>query len=335
MKRWLWLLGFLSLTSLAIVFGLYLFALAQVITLPQAVVVEVPTTGTMGAATALREKGIISSRLAFIVHLLLTGTRFEVQAGTYSFTGQVSINTVITTITQPTDYQPEVQITFLEGWTNSDMADQITKKELLSANQFLVAAATEPTQQYTFLESKPGEADLQGFLFPDTYRYFVGATAEAVVKKMLDNFAVKFTEKMERDLAANNRTVYDAVILASIIEKEAKSATDKKMVADIFWKRIDAGKRLESDATINYITKKNTTTPSISDLDTESSYNTYRNVGLPPTPICNPGLDALIAAVYPTANDYWFFLHTPAGEIKYSSTYEQHLEYKHQYYDQN
>lgn len=333
MKKFFLRLAFVGVIGLALSFGLYLFAIAQIIMLSQPVTVTVPASGTIDAAQVLWDGQIIPSRAAFVVHLFLTGQRADVQAGTYTFSGPTSIKTVITTITQPIDYQPEVQVTFLEGWTNSEMAEQIAEKELLSADTFLAATTVLPTEQYTFLDSKPTTADLQGFLFPDTYRFFKGATASAVIEKMLTNFDVKFTEQMRQDLAAQQRTIYDAVILASIVEKEARSSTDKKLVAGIFWKRLDNNKRLESDATINYITKKNTTTPSFADLDTESFYNTYRNNGLPPTPICNPGLDALMAVVYPTASDNWFFLNTPAGEIKYSATYEEHLQLKHQYYD--
>lgn len=333
MKKFFLKLAFIGIVGVAISFGLYLFAIAQIITLPQPVVAVVPATGTIDAAQVLWESGVIPSRAAFIAQLFLTGERSAMQAGTYTFSGPVSINTVIITITQPMDYQPEVQVTLLEGWTNANMAEQIATKQLVSADAFLAATSALPTTNYIFLADKPATADLQGFLFPDTYRFFKGATAGAVIEKMLTNFDTKFTEQMRTDLAAQNRTIYDAVTLASIVEKEARSSTDKKMVAGIFWKRLDNNKRLESDATINYITKKNTTTPSFTDLDAESLYNTYRNAGLPPTPICNPGLDTLMAVVYPTASDNWFFLNTPAGEIKYSATYDEHLQLKYKYYD--
>ncbi|MFA5995740.1 MAG: endolytic transglycosylase MltG [Patescibacteria group bacterium] len=332
--KWLARVAIALLIVLAIAFGIYLLNVAQVVKLEQPVTIQVPNTGsTWLSITTLAEADIISSRVAFAVHLILTNHWFDVQAGNYTFTGQNSFNTVMKIITQPGDYQPEVQVTLLEGWTNEQMADTFAKKELMTSAQFLTAASAPDTTGYTWLTSRPAAADLQGFLFPDTYRFFKGAEPSDILQKMLDNFDQKFTKQMRDDLAARQHSVYDAITLASIVEKEARSFEDKKIVAGIFWNRLATGKRLESDATINYITKKNTTLPTLSDLAAESTYNTYRNNGLPPTPICNPGLDAINAVIYPTETNYVFFLNTPDGAMKYSETYEQHLELKHQYYD--
>ncbi len=118
--------------------------------------------------------------------------------------------------------------------------------------------------------------------------------------------------------------------MASIIEKEARG-NDMEKVADIFWRRIDEGIALQSDATVNYATGKYETQPSLDDLEINSPYNTYKYRGLPAGPIGNPGLGAIRAAVYPEANDYWFFLHAKDGETIYSKNFEEHKINKAKY----
>jgi UPF0755 protein len=127
-------------------------------------------------------------------------------------------------------------------------------------------------------------------------------------------------------------TLFEAVTLASIVEKEARLKTDKKIVAGIFLKRLQQGKKLESDATVNYITKKKTTRPTYSDIAVNSLYNTYKYSGLPPGPICNPGLDSLQAVAEPEETDYLYFLNTPTNTMVYSVTGEEHIANKNKYY---
>lgn len=326
--------------TIAVVFSVYVFQVFKTISLTEPVTVVIEeNSGTEGAVTALWNAKVIPSRWSFITHLVLTGKRSNIRAGTYVFSNAVSIPDVINIITQQESFQDEVQITLLEGWTSEDIAAYLRDNSVMDYDRFLKAAETThsqeilPNREYDFLIGKPLSVGLQGFLFPDTYRIFVGETEIGLVEKMLDNFDAKFSAQMRADLASNNRSIYDAVILASIVEREVQSDEDKKIVAGIFWKRIDEGIRLQSDATINYITRKKTTTPNAVDLQVESAYNTYRNDGLPPTPIANPGLASLEAAVYPIETEYYYFLTTPDGEVKYSSTYEQHLELRNQYYE--
>ena len=339
MRKLGWLAVF-GIVGLAIAFGIYLLQIGKTITLEQPVSVVIEdNAGTEGAMTALWDAGVLPSRWAFVGHLVLTNQRTQVKSGTYVFTGDVTLPVITAQITQRKESRDEVEITLLEGWTNEDMAEHLTSAELVEYDEFINIAETKhsqtilPDNEYPFLVGKPLSVGLNGFLFPDTYRFFIGETEINIVEKMLNNFGSKFDEQMRQDLEAQGRNVYDAVTLASIVEKEVRLPEEKAIVAGIFLKRMENGMRIESDATINYITKKNTTTPSGSDLNVESAYNTYRNDGLPPTPINNPGLDSLRAVVYPEDSEYWFFLTTPEGEVKYSQNYDQHLETRAQYYD--
>jgi len=193
---------------------------------------------------------------------------------------------------------PEVQITFPEGFTVKQIQERLAVRGLV----------------FEFDEN------LEGYLFPDTYRFYRKSTAEQVIKKMRDNFNIKVGE-----------ISYDDLILASIVQKEVASQEDMKKVAGIFLKRLKVGMPLQSDATINFITGKNLSQPSIEDTKTVSPYNTYLNLGLPPKPICNPGLAAIEAVRFPEESAYWYFL-TPSGMATiFSKTLEEHNTAKVKY----
>lgn len=316
--KWLGYVGTVVLLGAVGIFLWYLLALYRPIQLTQPVTVVIPEqVGTEGVAVALFDAGIIRSRLAFIGHVLLTGQRAELKTGTYNFQDSVTTPLVLSIVTKHQSFQGEVEITLLEGWTAEQMGEALAQALPFTASEYVTA-----------VEALAAE----GYLFPDTYRFFKDATVEDVITKQRENFDQKFTTEMKQVLEANGRTVAEAVVLASIVEKEAQTLSDKQLVAGVFWKRIDNGMPLQSDVTINYITKNTTTTVTQADLDIESAYNTYRNQGLPPSAISNPGYDALYAVVYPTLSDYWYFIATPEGEVLYSTTYEEHLTYKAQYY---
>lgn len=224
--------------------------------------------------------------------------------------------------------KPERKITVIEGWRLSDIATDLAKEGVVGEKDFLEAAKIENWRdEYQFLADKDIKS-LEGFLFPDTYNIYADATAQDTIRKLLDEFDAKMTAKMRADLQQQNRNLYDAVILASIIEKEISNKpqdeSDRKIVADIFWSRIEIGMGLQSDATVNYITGKTTTRPTLKDLAIDSPYNTYKYRGLPPGPINNPSLASLLAAIYPAPTDYLYFLTDAAGATHFAKNYAEH-----------
>lgn len=333
MMRWFGYISSTILIALVVGFIWYLAQVARPIHLDQTITVEIPeNSGTEGAISALYGAGVIRSRTALWVHVLLTGRRTELRSGTYTFSSDVTIPMVLNIITKQQSFQGEVEITLLEGWTAEQMGEALSPNFSFGAAEYVAAVETPTNFTQDWLDEARSLGTLQGFLFPDTYRFFVDASPSDVIVAQLDTFDQRFTQQMRADLAASGRSVYDAIILASIVQKEANTPEDMKLVAGVFLKRLAANMPLQSDVTIEYITQKQGVRPTYSDLDLESAYNTYRNTGLPPTPISNPGLDALTAVVYPVESDYWYFIATPEGEVLYSETYEQHLQYKNQYY---
>lgn len=231
----------------------------------------------------------------------------------------------------------ENKVTVIEGWRLKDIASDLAKEGIVTEEEFRSAVDIENWRdQYDFL-TDPKIKSLEGFLYPDTYNFFDDATASDIIKRLLDEFDNKVTLEMRSDLKAQKHTLYEALTLASILEREIsnKSAHDEErnIVADIFWSRIKIGMGLQSDATVNYITGKTTTRPSLKDLEIDSPYNTYKYRGLPPSPINNPSLASIRSVIYPTANDYLYFLTDADGKAYFAKTYDGHLANIRKYLD--
>jgi UPF0755 protein len=235
---------------------------------------------------------------------------------------------------------PEATIKIIEGWDNNDIAKQLENKNIIPAKDFIAIEKPFDTSAYPILADKPIGTDLEGFLFPDTYQVFTptaqlsqSQAASLVIKKMLDNFALKFTPEMQAKAKTDNMSVYQIVTLASIIEKESgHSQEDRNIIAGIFYNRLAAGIALQSDATVNFATGGSNSSVSTGDTQVNSPYNTYLFKGLPPGPICNPSLSSIMAALFPIKTNYLYFLTDPnSGVVYYATTYEEHLANKAKY----
>ena len=249
--------------------------------------------------------------------------------------------------------KPEETIKVLEGWTSRDIAQYFEYNGRYMSEEFLEVVGFPKTDyrynkkmpplkdystEFSFLKDKPKYYGLEGYLFPDTYRIYASSTVSEVVEKMLENFDKKLTPKMRSDIASQGKSIYEVITLASIIEKEApidyqtNDDHDARVIAGIFLNRLRSGQGLQSDATLSYIYGDNNPTHSGKELEIDSLYNTYKYRGLPPGPICNPGILAIEAAIYPITTDYYYFL-TPKGksEVVYAKTYEEHLKNKYKY----
>ncbi len=201
-----------------------------------------------------------------------------------------------------------------------------------------------------FLEKKhfdifsqiPSDASLEGFLFPDSYHLPQGLEEKEILSILIDNFVAKargeFSQTTKNDLffdiKEQKRSFYEILIIASLLEKEVRVETDKRMVADILWRRLDTNFPLQVDATICYAKyesfKNCSLTRELFKLD--SPYNTYIYKGLPPTPINNPGIESIQAALNPLANDHWYYMtDRKTGRTVFSETFDEHLEFRGKY----
>ncbi|MFA5070557.1 MAG: endolytic transglycosylase MltG [Patescibacteria group bacterium] len=295
--------------------------------------------GSRVIADVLIAKGLIRNKTAFFVYTFIEGVSSRLQAGTYQLSTDMSIKQVVAILSEGKLISNERTIKIIEGWTNTEIGDYLEKQEIISKADFLAAAGVKnsreilPEENYTFLADKSLAVDLEGYLFPDTYRIFKDSAGKDIIKKMLDNFGSKLTEELRAEIKNQNKTIFEIVTMASILEKEVRKEADRKMAADLFFRRIEIGMPMQSDATVNYVTGKSALQPTLEDLQTVSAYNTYLNKGLPPGPICNPSLSSIKAAIYPTPNEYLFYLNKKDGTTVWSKTAEEHAANKAKYLD--
>jgi len=279
---------------------------------------------------ALKSQQLIRSEAAFKWYVIISGAADKLVAGSHEIKAGSSLSSIVAQLTINNNPSEESRLTIVEGWRLKDIAVYLESKNIIAADDFLAAAAIGRWRdRYDFL-SDPEIKSLEGFLFPETYNIFRNATADDIIKKLLAEFNGRVTASMRSDLQKQNRSLLEAVTLASIIEREISNRSaadgDRKIVADIFWKRLAIGMGLQSDATINYATGKTLTRPTLADLEINSPYNTYKYRGLPPGPINNPSLASLMAAIYPTPNDYYYFLIDKGGRAYFAETYSGHRQ---------
>jgi len=287
-------------------------------------------------AKNLRLNNLIKSEFYFKYNVWREN--LKIQAGEYSISQKLSTRDIIKILTQGNAISQEKSIRIIEGWNNKDISIYFEKNNIILAKDFL-ALVTAPLEGWKFnftkpdfLNDAPKTADLEGYLFPDTYRIFEETTAEEIISKMLNNFDKKLTSEMRAEIKRQNKTIYEIMTMASIIEKEVRSTSDMKIVSGIFWHRIKNKQALQSCATLAYVLGVNKTQYSLEDTKIDSLYNTYKYRGLPPGPIANPGLNAISAAIYPEDTNYNYFLSDPAtGKTIYSKTLDEHNANKYKY----
>ncbi|MBL7155417.1 MAG: endolytic transglycosylase MltG [Candidatus Portnoybacteria bacterium] len=269
--------------------------------------------GLREIAADLEKEGLIRNKIYFKYYVFCKGWAARLQAGQYTLSPSLNITQIAETIVKGKAASQEITITIPEGFTLKQIDARLTKAGLIEAGELLK------------------QSQLEGYLFPDTYRFNQEATLDEIISKMRDNFDRKLDEDLRNEIAKQGKTLKEIIIMASLLEKEVATDQDRQIVSGIFWQRLKNSYPLESCATIAYILGIDKWRYSMTDTKVESPYNTYQNIGLLPGPICNPGLSAIEAAVYPEPSDYYFFLSKPDGQTVFSQTLEEHNENKAKY----
>jgi UPF0755 protein len=281
-------------------------------------------------AEKLEKENLISGKMFFLYYLKKEKLGDKILPGEYELNSNLTIPEITILLTQKKE--DFVRLTFPEGWDSQKIAERLTANSL--DGQGFLALVKKPEQfkaQYAFLQD-PTIKSLEGFLFPDTYFFKKEISPEEIVLKMLDNFDTKLTAEARTAIQKKNSSIFKAIILASIVEKEVRSDADRAIAAGIFWERIAIGQPLQSCATLAYILGENKKQYTYADTQIKSPYNTYQNKGLPPGPISNPGLSAIKATIYPVESKYNYFLSDPATDRTiFSQTFEEHLNNKAKY----
>lgn len=278
-------------------------------------------------AGKLKKAEIIDSKIYFVWYVYSNGYKGKIKAGEYTLPSNLKVSDLVSILSVPKEELREsVKVTFPEGFSLKQMAERLEEKGF-SGEEFL-KLAQEPkvfAEKFPILEEIPQGKNLEGYLFPDTYFFYADGTTEEIILKMLSNLDEKLKDDMRQAIKNRKQDIYQILTMASLIEKEVRSSEDKKTVSGIFYNRLEKGQAFQSCATLAFILGENKKQYSYEDTQIISPYNTYLNVGLPPGPIANPGLDSIMAAIYPEETDYHYFLSNPeTGETVFSVTLEEH-----------
>jgi UPF0755 protein len=256
---------------------------------------------------------VISSKFLFKVAAVVFSRNHGIFAGDYRFTERQNLFTIASRMVKGEQGQPKVKITIPEGTNVYDMAYIY----LRGLSDFNAPRFVSLAQKY------------EGYLFPDTYYFLANAGPEEIIKTMRDNFNEK-VKTIEPQIKAFNKPFSQILIMASIVEEEARADESRKIVAGILWKRLAKDMLLQVDAPFYYTTGK-AGGFTLDDLKVNSPYNTYINKGLPKSPISNPGLGAILDTVTPIETAYFFYLTGNDGQMRYAVDFNKHIENKNQY----
>ncbi len=268
--------------------------------------------GLIEVAENLKKDGIVRSAFWFRNIAILLGGERSVQAGDYYLAQKENILSLAKRIVTGDYNIDSIKVTIPEGFTVKDISNLFDEK----FTQF-------DKERFTTLAR-------EGYMFPDTYHVQVTITAEPFIQTLSENFNLKIAS-LNKEIEKSNMPIEDIIILASIIESEAKNAEDRRIIAGILFERMERSMPLQVDATLKYITGKTSAELTQDDLKSESLFNTYVHLGLPPSPISNPGLDSIKAVLNPEESEYLYFLTGDDGKMYYAKSFEEHKRNKEKY----
>jgi UPF0755 protein len=267
-------------------------------------------TTVSAVSDILKEAGVVRSSLLLYAYLMVYHDGQYILAGTYHFTEPLATPDIAEAITSGFHVSPSTKVTFPEGFGSADIL--------------------------TYLPDTYADADIEkalefeGFLFPDTYYIPKGMPIDDILVLMRDTYQEKI-RPYEGQFAASGLSEYEVITLASIVEREANDEASMKLVAGILHNRLAIDMPLQVDAAFEYLLGKASEDLTLDDLEMDSPYNTYTHIGLPPTPISNPGLMAIRAVLEPTPSEYLYYLTGEDGEFYYATTFEEHKQNKARY----
>jgi UPF0755 protein len=287
--------------------------------------VEIPRGATLQrTANKLAHNGIIRSKALFVVWMKLSGREKKIEAGTHHFHAQDNLFDVSRILLSAR--AQEVQITITEGLTMHQTAAVIHDTLGIDTSAFLSLCKNDSLASCINREART----LEGYLFPDTYRFTKDASARDVITKMTARFVQMYDRLRPRTAIDSTFSQHEIVTMASIVEKEATVDSERARIAGVFYNRLRLGYPLGADPTVRYAIKKFTGPLRVSELNVNSPYNTRRFKGLPPGPICSPGFASLQAAVSPEDTDYLYFVAKwdGSGTHVFSKTHTGHIRNK-------
>lgn len=275
----------------------------------------------------LDRSGIVNYGTLFNLFLKVTKKDVDILAGTYELSPAMDYNQIVRAL-RNADQKKTVEVTIPEGYTLAQIEEVLLRNSVCTPAE-LEKALSEYAYKHSFLQDRqpPAKGWLEGYLFPDTYRFYQNGNAvKNVINRMLNNFDDHYDESIQQGAKDLNRSIQDIVIIASLVEREAKVAEEFPMVAGVIYNRLNSSSfpKLEIDASVLYGLGRTSGALTREDLNTDTPYNTYLHEGLPPGPICNPGYNALYAASHPSSHNYYFYVAMPDGSHLFATTNSEH-----------
>lgn len=282
----------------------------------------------------LYDAGLIRYKSLFNLYASISDAQEDIQPGIYDLNTRYDYHALVNFMS-PRSSREVVQLTIPEGYTCRQIFKLLEENRICTARDIAAYAATGELEPYWFLEQveRGSEYCLEGFLFPDTYQFYKNSSPKEALEKMLDNFDYRFSEEMRAQLdtlnanvTGGNYGVREVTIVASLIEKESAAPAESPAIAGVIYNRLfrwgDTPAYLNIDASLVYAQGGDNSTI---DTSIDSPYNTYTHTGLTPTPIANPGLSSLKAALDPEMHEYYYYVLNPStGMHQFSKTYEEH-----------
>ncbi|WP_295578764.1 endolytic transglycosylase MltG [uncultured Oscillibacter sp.] len=294
--------------------------------------VEVTADDTVGTiAEKLEDAGLIQYKWFFRLFAGVTDAREKIGIGTYELNTDMDYRALVTGMRSSSGNMnaDTVRVTIPEGYTVAQTIALLAKNNVNTA-EALTEAAQTAVFDYDFIDNNAGDISrLEGYLFPDTYEFYVGHDPKNALERLINNFDRKLDEDRLAQIQASGHSLREIITIASLIEKET-DGTDQNMIASVIYNRLnDSGshgtyKMLNIDASLLYALPDHQGPITAEDMQVDSRYNLYKYAGLPPTPIANPGLTAIDAALYPSTSDYYYYALGKDGKHRFSKTLEEH-----------
>ena len=310
----------------------------------QIVEVTVPIGSTTGdIAAILKENALVNDQFIFEVYMKLQNVS-ELQAGHYEFSKAMNVDGIIAQLKaggEPIFEDVDTTITVIEGTTLEQIGELIEEKTPYTSEEFMTLVNDEtfirglsdkfPTLLGGLLDIEGLKYPLEGYLFPATYDYLAGMTLEDLVTQMVSTMNLEF-QALRGDLDNTWLSFHQVLTLASIVEREGITDEDRALIAGVFLNRIDVGMPLQSDITVLYALGEHKELVTLEDLEVDSPYNLYMYTGLAPGPYNSPSMSSIMATIYPTYSEYYYFVADLATqEIYYSSNIDDHNALVEQY----
>lgn len=274
-------------------------------------------------ANELKEAGLIEYKWLFEMFCKISTADEKVRPGTYELQSSYDYRALIKNMRPGSGAAMTIKVTIPEGFTMRQIFERLEENEVCSFDD-LMEAATNASFNYDFLEgTEPGDPGrLEGFLFPDTYEFYVGMQASSAINKLLETFYYKQTADMLKMADYRGLSMHDVVVLASLIEKEAANDEERPIISSVIYNRFAAGMSLGLESAMLYIHPEHEGLPTAEMMEEDSPYNLNKNLGMPPTAICSPGLPSINAALNPANTQYYYFmLDNETGAHKFFTNY--------------